>query len=151
MGGWNGNALAPAAFWEQPDNPRANWRPRTVERGLDHLTSDVPAGPPAVRRLHRPVDLAPVERDRADGHERLARRGRGLGYVTQLDLCERVGRSDECQHRGVGAAYRWCADRWLASRSSPQSFVKSRQTEWMWFALFWVLSYSSMKVGPFTL
>ena len=33
------------------------------------------------------------------------------------------------------------------SRSRPKSLVKSRQTEWMWFPLFCVLSYSISNVG----
>ena len=36
------------------------------------------------------------------------------------------------------------------ARSSPQSFVRSRQTAWMWFAPFWVLSYSMRNRGPRT-
>ena len=42
------------------------------------------------------------------------------------------------------ATVRRCSRR----RSRPKSPSKSRHTEWMWLASFWVLSYSTRNVGP---
>src|SRR5262249_54894857 len=41
-----------------------------------------------------------------------------------------------------------CSARWRFNKSSPKSPSKSRQMQWTWFALSWVFSSSTRKVGP---
>ena len=81
--GRHGDQFGPRAGWQEPDHSRALLRAGAIRCGLFDRPGDIPAGACARRRVHRAVDLSPVEGDRRHANQ---------GFILGRD--RRVDRAD---------------------------------------------------------